>query len=150
MEISQLQIRLNAARKNKNENELRILQVVLGELATQKARVNKELNELQVENTIRGILNRNNETLGLMAGHNRIVEEEKLRGENQYLQMLLPATLSLEEIKSILVKENIGVRSTNVGKDIGAAIKHFKQSGLKVLGEDVKRVIELLSKGELS
>lgn len=142
MQLTDLQTKLNQARKAGDKEALGILQVVLGDLSTLKARNGKDVTEDQIENTIRGLRDKNNETLVLLAGKGREADEVRLNKENAYLTTLLPTTLTVAEIKVALAEIKDQLVTAKGGAAVGIAMKYLKPKGLKVLGDDVKKAVE--------
>lgn len=141
---SDLQAKLTQARKSGDKEALSLLSVILGDLSTLKARNNKDATEDQIENLIRGLRDKNNETLGLLAGRGREADEVRLNKENVYLTSLLPTTLTVEEIKVALAEIQDQLMAAKGGAAVGLAMKFLKPKGLKVLGDDVKLAVEQL------
>jgi len=121
-----------------------LLQVILGEVSTQQARSGKELSDEQVENVIRGLVTKNDESLALIAGKG-MAQEAGLREENVFLNSLLPTVLTVDEIKVALTDLTEQIKTAkNDGMATGLAMKFLKPKGLKVLGDDVKKAVEQL------
>ncbi len=139
-----LKEKLTLARKQGAKTEMMLLQVILGEVSTQQSRSGKELTDEQVENVVRGLVTKNNESLAAIAGKG-YAQEVGLVEENKYLSALLPQTLTVDEIKTALaeVSENLKA-AKNAGMATGLAMKFLKTKGLKVLGDDVKVAVDQL------
>lgn len=144
MLLTDLQAKMTQARKAGDKEALSLLSVILGDLSTLKARNNKDITEDQVENLIRGLRDKNNETLALLAGKGREADEIRLKTENAYLTSLLPTTLTVEEIKVALAEIKDDLLAAKAGAAVGVAMKFLKPKGLKVLGDDVKIAVEQL------
>lgn len=144
MLLADLQAKMTQARKAGDKEALSLLSVILGDLSTLKARNNKDVTEDQVENLIRGLRDKNNETLALLAGKGREADEIRLKTENAYLTSLLPTTLTVEEIKVALAEIKDDLLAAKAGAAVGVAMKFLKPKGLKVLGDDVKIAVEQL------
>ena len=131
---------LTQARKVGNHVHMAILQVILGEAATVKGRVGKDLTDEQVENIIRGMFDRNKETLALIAGKR---DETALQQENVFLASLLPQTLTVEEIMATLAEITPEIKAApKEGAAVGVAMKFLKPKGVKALGDDVKVAVQ--------
>ena len=77
-----------------------------------------------------------------------LFRSERLGRENSYLETLLPRTLDQAAIRKEL--EPIAAQlkgAKNDGQATGMAIKHLKQKGLAVLGEDVAAAVKQLRAG---
>lgn len=144
MLLTDLQTKMTQARKSGDRESLNILSVIIGDLSTLKARNNKDVTEDQIENLIRGLRDKNNETLTLLAGKSREADEVRLNKENAYLTSLLPITLTVEEIKVALAEIRDQLIAAKAGAAVGVAMKFLKPKGLKVLGDDVKIAVEQL------
>ncbi len=142
MKPQDLQTRLNQARKSGDKQAMSLLQVILGDISTLKARNNKEPSEDQVDGMIRSLRDKNNETLALLAGKGREDDEVRLKNENTYLTSLLPTTLTVEQIVAELAEAADVKTAKNDGAAVGLAMKFLKPKGLKVLGDDVKKAVE--------
>lgn len=163
-----VQAKLNQARKAGDKEAVILLSVILGDLSTLKARNNKEPTEEQVENVIRSLRNKNDDVLAgkdideeikKQTDENRVKELqalkvsrlqdrsdtfEKLRRENAFFTTMLPTTLTVEEIKVILAEIRDDLLAAKAGAAVGVAMKFLKPKGLKVLGDDVKVAVEQL------
>lgn len=142
--LGKLRIALINSRKLKLNQNLKVLQLILGECATQMGRTGKECTDEQVEKIIRGIKDKNSETLSLLIGKNRPEDEKVLKEENVYLEAWLPKTLSLQEITRILRENEHIIIGQKEGAAIGCAMKFMKANGYKVLGEDVKVGVQIV------
>ena len=142
--INTLKSDLMAARVNKDNILLGIISLVLGEVNTQQGRTGKESTDEQVEKIIRGIRDKNTECLSLLVGKNRPDDEAKLKKENDYLNTLLPNTLTPDEIANQLRLCKAPMIFKSEGEAMGHAMKYFKGQGLKVLGQDVKKALQII------
>jgi uncharacterized protein YqeY len=144
--LETLKGRLTECRKAGKATEMTVLQVVLGEASTLEARSGQKPSDDEMEKVIRKTILGNQETMTLMeqkgmtgAGH------AKLKAENEFLQALLPRTLSVDEIVAELAAVAALVQGAkNDGQATGVAMKHLKGKGLKVLGEDVSAAVKKL------
>ncbi len=147
--LNNLKEKLTIARKTGMKLPMMLLQVIIGEVATQQGRSGKELTDVQIENIIRGIVTKNNESLVMMAGKGYEEKEMQIKSENSYLNLLLPQTLTVTEIKIALVSIIESLKTANnSGMATGIAVKFCKLNGLKVLGEDVKIAVEQIRYGD--
>jgi uncharacterized protein YqeY len=144
MLIEKLKARKIAAMKSKNVIEKNILNFVIGKIQTLEANQNKECNDEQIESTIRNqIINLDEELSFLQEGDERC---KKLLLEKEILNEFLPIVLTQDEIEAVLLNSN-GPEVEQIrdaakdGQAIGIAIKFFKASDAKVLGDDVKAVV---------
>ena len=104
--LDTLKTRLTECRRAGKPIEMGVLQVVLGDASMIEARTGKKASDEEVEKLIRKTMLGNQETLGLLVqkGHAGKPNHDKLTTENTYLQTLLPATLSAEEIAAGLAE----------------------------------------------
>jgi uncharacterized protein len=148
--LDTLKARLTECRKAGKAVEMTVLQVVLGDASTIEARGGKKATDDEVEKIVRKTMLGNTETIGIleqkgMAGG---ANHAKLVAENAFLQTLLPDTLSVEEIVAQLQEVADAVRAAkNDGQATGAAMKHLKPKGLRVLGDDVSAAVKKIRGG---
>jgi uncharacterized protein YqeY len=148
--IMDLQKKLQEAMKTKNDLARDLLRVILGEVATRKARSGQELSEEEVHLIIRKIIAGNDETSAELDKRGLTTHEtyERLARENAYLKTLLPATLDRMAIRRELEVVANQVRAAkNDGQATGVAMKHLKQKSLAVLGEDVAAAVKDMRAG---
>jgi len=124
-----------------NEVEKNILRVAIGEtnqLAMTTQQGNKPVSDEQIAKILRKLLISNNEVLqNTPDGERKTI----LQTENQILEVLLPSQLTQDEIRVQL--QNIQeVVQLPMGKAIGVAMKHFRETNALVDGNDVKSVVE--------
>ena len=139
-----LQAQLKEAIKSRNDLAKNLLRIVMCEVSTLRARTGKESADSEIHGIIRRIIAGNNETRKELEQHGQTSHEAyaRLAQENTYLETLLPRTLDQAAIKKELeaiAAELKGAKSD--GQATGLAMKHFKQKGLAVLGEDVAAVV---------
>ena len=139
-----LQAQLREAIKSRNDLAKNLLRIVMGEVSTLRARTGKESADSEIHGIIRRIIAGNNETRKELEQHGQTSHEAyaRLAQENTYLETLLPRTLDQAAIKKELeaiAAELKGAKSD--GQATGLAMKHLKQKGLAVLGEDVAAVV---------
>ncbi|HYT90207.1 MAG TPA: GatB/YqeY domain-containing protein [Gemmataceae bacterium] len=145
-----LQAKLKEAVKSRNDLARDLLRVILGEVSTLRARSGKEPTEAEIHSIIRKMLNNNNETRRELEQHGQTAHEayDHLARENGYLETLLPRTLDQAAILKELEPITAAVKGAkNDGQATGVAMKHLKQKGLAVLGEDVAAVVKQLRTG---
>jgi uncharacterized protein len=140
-----LQAKIHEAMKARNDLARDLLRVILGEVSTRKARTGKEPRDEEVHAIIRSIITNNAETRKALDQRGQTAHEayERLARENAYLDTLLPTTLGQaaigKELEAIVVDLK-GAKSD--GQATGLAMKHLKQKGLVVLGEDVAAAVK--------
>lgn len=142
-----LKQKLLQARKSGQSLEMAVLQVVLGEASMIEARTGKKASDDELEKVIRKTMLGNQETLTLLQQKGQAESENftKLTSENQFLQSLLPATLSVDEIVSQLGEVAEAIRTAKGdGQATGVAMKHLKSKNSRVLGEDVSQAVKKL------
>lgn len=142
-----LQARLREAMKAKDELARDVLRVILGEVSTRRARTGQEPREEEVQAIIRKLIASNQETRKELEQRGQTSHEayERLGRENQYLETLLPQALNRAAIRTEL--EPIAAelkKAKNDGQATGQAMKHLKQKGLTVLGDDVAAAVREL------
>src|SRR5262245_29859979 len=144
--LEALKAKLTESRKAGRSADLPVLQVVLGEASMAEARSGRVPNDEEVEKIIRKTILGNQETMGLMKERNMTGEAyTKLEAENALLQTFLPRTLSVAEIVTELAAVADAIKGAkNDGQATGAAMKHLKGKGLKVLGDDVAAAVKQL------
>ncbi len=143
--LDTLKAKLTAFRKSGSSVEMGVLQVVLGDASTLEARSGKKPTDDEVEKLIRKTMLGNQETLGILRERNLTASDNfaKLTTENALLQTLLPQTLSVDEIVTHLAEVSDAIKAAkNDGQATGAAMKHLKGKGLRVLGEDVTQAVK--------
>lgn len=137
--LAELRTKLNNARKTGNKDELSILQVIIGETSMIEGRQG-QISKEQIEKVIRKLITSNKEVLGLSIAEDA---KNKLVKENDYMEALLPKSLSVMEIKNVL--RDLGLEKfEKEGHAIGLAMKHCKQNNLVVSGEDVSKAVKEL------
>jgi uncharacterized protein len=148
--LDTLKARLTECRKAGRAVEMTVLQVVLGDASTIEARSGKKATDDEVEKIVRKTMLGNQETLGILEqkGLAGSANHAKLTAENAFLQTLLPDTLSVEEIVAQLQEVADAIRAAkNDGQATGAAMKHLKPKGLRVLGDDVSAAVKKIRGG---
>jgi hypothetical protein len=116
----------------------------MGEVSTLKARSGKEPPDTEVHGIIRRVIAGNNETRKELEQRGQTTHEAyaRLAQENSYLETLLPKTLDQAAIKKELEAVAAELKAAKSdGQATGLAMKHIKQKGLAVLGEDVAAAV---------
>ncbi|HMF17546.1 MAG TPA: GatB/YqeY domain-containing protein [Gemmataceae bacterium] len=140
----ELQAQLREAMKARNELAKNLLRIVLGEVSTMKARTGKEPADAEIHGIIRRVIAGNNETRKELEQRGQTTHEAyaHLAEENAYLETMLPKTLDQTAIKKELEAIATELKSAKSdGQATGTAMKHLKQKGLAVLGEDVAAIV---------
>jgi uncharacterized protein YqeY len=145
-----LQAQLQEAMKARNDLAKNVLRVIMGEVSTRKARTGKEPPDTEVHAIIRSMISNNSETRKELEQRANTTHEAyaRLAQENAYLETLLPKTLDQAAIRKEL-EAIVGElkAAKNDGQATGLAMKHLKQKGLAVLGEDVAAAVKQLRAG---
>jgi uncharacterized protein YqeY len=142
--------KLQAAIKAGDETARDVLRVIMGEVSTRQARTGKEPRDEEVHAIIRSMVANNNETRKELEQRGQTGHEayERLARENAYLETLLPKTLDQAAIRKELEPLAADLKGAkNDGQATGMAMKHLKQKGLAVLGEDVAAAVKELRAG---
>jgi uncharacterized protein YqeY len=145
-----LQAKLQEAMKAKDDLARNLLRVILGEVSTRRARTGKEPGDEEVHAIIRKLIAGNQETRKELEQRGQTAHEayERLARENAYLETLLPKTLDQAAVRKELEPIAAELRGAkNDGQATGLAMKHLKQKGLAVLGEDVAAAVKQLRAG---
>ena len=145
-----LQAKIQEAMKARDDLARDILRVILGEVSTRKARTGKEPRDEEIHAIIRTIITNNSETLKALEQRGQTAHEShgRLGRENAYLETLLPKTLDQAAIGTELAPIAAELKAAkNDGQATGLAMKHLKQKGLAVLGEDVAAAVKQLRAG---
>lgn len=142
-----LQAMLQEAMKSRNDLARNLLRVIMGEVSTRRARTGQEPSDADIHAIIRKLIAGNAETRKELEQRSMTTHEsyERLGQENAYLETLLPAALDRAAIKRELgpiVADLKGAK--NDGQATGLAMKHLKQKGLTVPGEDVSATVKEL------
>ena len=141
---------LKEALKSKDDLARDLLRVIMGEVSTRRARTGKEPGDEEVHAIIRKLITANAETRRELEQRGQTQHDayERLGRENAYLEQLLPKGLDraavLKELEPI-VADLKGAK--NDGQATGLAIKHLKQKGLAVPGEEVAAAVKELRAG---
>jgi uncharacterized protein YqeY len=145
-----LRAKLQEAIKAKDDLARDVLRVLMGEVSTRRGRTGKEPGDDEIAGIIRTMLTNNKETRAELEKRGQTDHEayNRLGLENQYLETLLPATLDQDAILRELDPIADQLRAAkNDGHATGLAVKHLKQKGLAVLGEDVAAAVKRLRAG---
>jgi uncharacterized protein YqeY len=145
-----LQAKLQEAIKARNDLAKEVLRVVLGEVSTLQARTGKEAGDAEIHGIMRKLMTSNNETRKELEQRGQTAHQayERLGRENAYLETLLPKTLDQAAIQKELQGIAAELKAAkNDGQATGLAMKHLKQKGLSVQGEDVAAAVKQLRTG---
>jgi uncharacterized protein YqeY len=145
-----LQAMLQEAMKSKNDLARNLLRVIMGEVSTRRARTGQEPSDADVHAIIRKVMAGNAETRKELEQRGMTTHEsyERLGRENAYLETLLPAALDRAAIKRELGPIAADLKGAkNDGQATGLAMKHLKQKGLAVPGEEVSAAVKELRAG---
>jgi hypothetical protein len=127
-----------------------LLRVILGEVATRRARTGQEPADAEVHGIIRAMVANNTQTRHELErrGQTAHAAYDRLSRENAYLETLLPRTLDRAAVRRELAPLTADLKGAkNDGQATGLAMKHLKQQGLAVLGEDVAAAVQELRAG---
>jgi uncharacterized protein YqeY len=138
---------LKEALKSKDDLARDLLRVIMGEVSTRRARTGQEPTDEEVYGIIRKLVAANAETRQELEQRGQTGHEayDRLGRENVYLERLLPKALDRAEVRRELapiVHDLKGAK--NDGQATGLAIKHLKQKGLAVPGEEVAAAVKEL------
>ncbi len=142
MLLDEIKARMFKAMKEGRTIEKEILRVAVGEITTQAARPGMTGSDEEAEAIVRRLVKSNQESIGLCEDPaQRLV----LEAENRTLLELLPATLTVEQIRAALEpsREAI-VAAGNDGQATGIAMKQLKANGALVEGKDVAAAVRAL------
>jgi uncharacterized protein YqeY len=139
--------KLQEAMKSGDDLARDLLRIIMGEASTRKARTGKEPSEEEIHGIIRSMITNNQETRHELETRGQSAHDAyaRLGRENVYLEGLLPRTLDQDAIRrelESLAEQLKGAKSD--GQATGLAMKHLKQKGLAVLGEDVAAAVKQL------
>jgi len=145
-----LQALLQEAMKTKYDLARDLLRVIMGEVSVRKARTGKDPADDEIHKIIRAMIASNTETRQELEKRGQTTHQsyERLARENAYLDTLLPKTLEQAAIARELEAIGGDLKSAkNDGQATGMAVKHLKQKGLAVQGEDVAAVVKQMRAG---
>ncbi len=145
-----LQAKLQEAIKARDDLARDLLRIIMGEVSTRQARTGKEPPDAEVHGIVRSMMTNNSETRKELEKRGQTTHEgyARLARENVYLETLLPRTLDQAAIQKELEAIAAEVKGArNDGQATGLAMKHLKQKGLAVLGEDVAAAVRQLRGG---
>ena len=143
----EMRAKLQEAMKAKDDLARDMLRLIMGEVATRQGRTGKEPGDEEVHGIIRSMIANNKETRTELEQRGQTSHEAygRLAQENVYLEALLPKTLDRAAIAKELEPIAVALRAAkNDGQATGLAMKHLKQKGLAVLGEDVAAAVKQL------
>lgn len=142
----QIKLHIKEALKSKNQTVKDILTVIVGEVE----RAYPEKTDYENSNNwiivINKMLKSNNEMLSNI-GDSRQELKKQLLIEKAILEQYLPKTISVEEIKTLLVDNKVEINQTiGEGRSIGNAMKYLKTNNIDFKNSDVKvAVVEILA-----
>src|SRR5262245_34475233 len=142
-----LQARLQGAIKAGDGLARDLLRGILGEVAIRRARTGQEPTDAAVPGIIRSLIANNAQTRQELeqrgpTGH---AAYDRLGRAHTYRATPLPRTLDGAPIRRELEPLAAGLKAArNDGQATGLAMKHLKQKGLAVLGEDVAAAVKEL------
>lgn len=145
-----LRAKLQEAMKAKDDLARDLLRVVMGEVSTRRARTGKEPGDDEVYGIVRSMIANNKETRHELEQRGQTAHEAyaRLARENAYLETLLPTTLDRAAIRRELEPIAAELRAAkNDGQATGLAMRHLKQKGSAVLGEDVAAAVKEMRAG---
>jgi uncharacterized protein YqeY len=145
-----LQAKIQEAVKARDDLARDLLRVILGEVSTRRARTGQEPRDDEIQAIIRKLIASNQETRRELEQRGQTAHEayERLGRENAYLETLLPKTLDQAAIRQELEAIADSLKAAkNDGQATGLAMKHLKQKGLPVQGEDVAAAVKELRAG---
>jgi len=142
MLIEQIRARAKEAMKSRDTVAREILRVALGEVQTEEARREQGLDDAAVEKILRKLMKSNTETMQATDDEERRATLER---ENAVLELLLPKTLSEDEIVAALapIAEEIKAAKAD-GPATGMAMKHLKSQDAAVDGKTVAAAVRRL------
>jgi uncharacterized protein YqeY len=144
-----LQLKLREAMKAKDDMARDLLRVVLGEV-TRRGQTSKDASDDEVFAIIRKVIAGNTETRKELEKRGRTTEDtyQRLARENAYLESLLPAVLDRASIRKELEPVAADLKAAkNDGQATGVAMKHLRQKGLAVQGEEVAAAVKEIRGG---
>jgi uncharacterized protein YqeY len=145
-----LQAKLQDAIKARDDLARDLLRVILGEVSTRRARTGQEPTDQEVYAFIRKLMANNDETRRELEQRGQTGHEAfgRLARENVHLATLLPRTLDQGAIRQELEPLAAALKAArNDGQATGLAMKHLKQRGLTVLGQDVAAAVKEMRVG---
>jgi uncharacterized protein YqeY len=145
-----LHAKLQEAMKTKDELARDMLRVILGEVSTRRARTGQDPAEAEVQAIVRKLIAGNTETRHELEKRGQTNHEsyDRLGRENAYLESLLPRSLDQAAIRRELEPIAADLKGAkNDGMATGLAMKHLKQKGLAVQGEDVAAAVKQIRAG---
>jgi uncharacterized protein YqeY len=145
-----LRAKLQEAIKAKNDLAKDVLRVLMGEASTREARTGQPPSEADVHAIVRKLIASNTETRTELerrgqTGHSNY---QRLAEENTYLEGLLPKSPDTAAIRRELEAIAGDLKAAkNDGQATGLAMKHLKQKGLAVQGEQVAAAVKEIRGG---
>jgi uncharacterized protein YqeY len=145
-----LQGKLQDAIKARDDLARDLLRVILGEVSTRRARTGTEPTDQEVHAFVRKLMASNDETRRELEQRSQTGHQafDRLAKENAYLETLLPGPLDQGAIRQELEPLAAELEAArNDGQATGLAMKHLKQRGLTVLGQDVTAAVKEMRVG---
>ncbi|MGH7330390.1 MAG: GatB/YqeY domain-containing protein, partial [Polyangiaceae bacterium] len=113
-----------------------------GEIQTAEARIEKPVTDDEAAGIVRKLIKSNGET---MAKSEDAEQKKTLAREIAVLEALLPKSMSHDEMLAALAPVHAAIKEAKSdGQATGVAMKHLKQSGATVNGNDVAAVVKAL------
>ncbi len=139
MLLAEIKTRMFRAMKEGRIVEKEILRVAVGEITTNAAREGQSDSDEAVQAILRKLIKSNEESLAVTEDANRRADLEL---ENRTLAELLPKSLTIDEILSMLEGSKDAIRAAgNDGQATGIAMKALKSAGAIVNGKDVSAAV---------
>lgn len=149
--LNGLKVRLLKARKERDDETMKILQVAISDIEAAVARGKRPIEVKDCHSILRKIIQSNQETMECIEkmqneGGKTSCDAEKLLRENEILESFLPKLLSKEEIEEFLEEVDPKyariLKAANDGQAIGLAMRAINAANKAVNGNDVKAIIE--------
>lgn len=133
--LKELKQQITDARKARDGDRLRTLQVVVGEIETAESRTGKPLEDSQIHKIIRKIIAGNDETIEHRP-------DESLVAENVMLNAFLPQMWSQQQIVDALAEDHQAIQEARSdGQAMGIAMKTIKKLNAPAEADVVKSVV---------
>lgn len=143
--LKEIREKINKSRKEGDKFSLSILTTIEGEIQRKR----ELASDKDAESCIRKIYENNKKSIIDFASkdlsESQLKWMENLKAETQFLEDLLPKTLSEIEIENMITNSNEELdkikNARSNGEAIGIAMKFLKSKGCNVLGNDVSKVV---------
>ena len=137
--LENIKKRAMEAMKAKDSAASSILRLAAAEVQMVETRNGKPATDEEAEGIVRKLIKSNEETLKATTG---VEEKAALERENELLSAFLPKGLSIDEIVAALAPVVDAIRAAAAdGPATGMAMKHLKQAGISVQGNDVTKAV---------